>query len=275
MRSPRAVFSYLILSALSTPFLIMYVAFFIQAFSERISLGILPEGVGISNFNFLWRPIPWGLERTTVWEVLRNTVLYAGLSGGTVTVICLLGGYALSRMDFKGKTFFLSLQLLLHAFPGHILLIATFFLLLYMKLLYTIPGVALARASIEIPLGIMMAKGFFDAVPWDLERAAMVDGCSRIELWSKIFLPMIGPGIAAVFIWGFIFAWHEFIYVYTFLPGTVRLMSTLIQAMIATETLPVGLLAAMSLFYMAIPLIFFVILQKALLKVPVLGGKGL
>ncbi|KPV64347.1 MAG: Trehalose/maltose transport system permease protein MalG [Candidatus Bathyarchaeota archaeon BA1] len=275
MRSLKRASPYLVLGLVSLPPLIMYLAFFVQSFSERISLGIIPIGVGISNFNFLWRPIPWGLEKTTIWEVLRNTILYAGASGGTVTIICLLGGYALSRMSFKGKGFFLSLQLLLHAFPGHILLIAVFFLLLYLKLLYTIPGVATARASIEIPLGIMMAKGFFDAVPWDLERAAMVDGCGRFGVWLKIFLPLIKPGIAAVFIWGFIFAWHEFIFVFTLLPGAVRLMSTLIQAMIATEVLPTGLLAAVSLFYMLPPLMFFIILQKALLKVPVLGGKGM
>lgn len=274
MRPLKDVFPYLVLSLVSLPFLIMYLAFFVQAFSERISLGIIPTSLGISNFNFIWRPIPWGLEKTTIWEVLRNTVLYAGASGGTVTMICLLAGYALSRMTFRGKDFFLSLQLLLHAFPGHILLIAIFFLLLYLKLLYTIPGVAIARASIEIPLGIMIVKGFFDAVPWDIERAAMVDGCGRLGVWLKIFLPLIKPGIAAVFIWGFIFAWHEFIFVFTLLPGTVRLMSTLIQAMIATEVLPAGLLAAISLFYMAPPVMFFVILQKALLKVPILGVKG-
>jgi len=276
MRRLKGVPLYLVLGLVSAPFLVMYLAFFLQAFSEEISLGVIPRGIGISkNFGFLWKPIPWGLERTTIWEVLLNTLLFAGASGGTVTIICLLAGYALSRIDFRGKGFMLSLQLLLHAFPGHILLIAIFFLLFYLRLLYTIPGVAIARASIEIPLGIWMVKGFFDAVPSDVERSAMVDGCNRFQVWQKIFLPLLKPGMAAVFIWGFLFAWHEFIFVYTLLPGTVRLMSTLIEALVATEVMPPGLLAAVSLFYMLPPLTLFVFLQKALLKVPILGGKGM
>ena len=103
----------------------------------------------------------------------------------------------------------------------------------------------------------------------------MIDGCTRLQVWYKIFLPLVKPGIAAVFIWGFLFAWHDFIYVYTLLPGTVKLLSTLIQSLIATEVIDYGYLAALSVFYMVPPLVLFVYLQKALLKVPIFGGKGL
>jgi inositol-phosphate transport system permease protein len=167
------------------------------------------------------------------------------------------------------------MQLILHAISGQILLIAIFFLLLYTKLLYKIPGVALARASLEIPLGVWMIKGFFDAVPWDIERSAMIDGCTRFQIWYKIFLPLIKPGIGAVFIWGFLFAWHDFIYVYTLLPGTVPLLSTLVQGLLATEVVDYGVIAAISLFYMLPPLFLFVFLQKALMKAPIMGGKGM
>jgi len=268
------ILPYLILGLISLPFLIMYVAFFLQAFSERLTSGIIPVKVGFSNFSFLWRPIPWGLEDISIWAVLLNTLLFAISSGTVVMFICSLAGYAVSRLQFRGREFILSLQLLLHAFPGHILLIGIFFLLLYIGLLYTIPGVALARASLEIPLGIWIAKGFFDAIPWDIERAALVDGCNRFQLWSKVLLPLVKPGLAAIFIWGFLFAWHDFIYVYILLPRGLKLMSTLIQGLVATEVVDYGLLSALSLFYMLPPLTLFVFLQKALLKAPILGGKG-
>jgi inositol-phosphate transport system permease protein len=238
-------------------------------------LGVIPKELGFSNFKFLWEPIAWGLEKTTMWTALGNTLLFAVTSGLVVTIICMLAGYALSRIEFRGKNLFLVLQLFLHAVPGQILLIAIFFLLFYTKLLHKIPGVALARASLEIPLGIWMAKGFFDGVPWDVERSAMIDGCTRFQIWYKIFLPLVKPGIAAVFIWGFLFAWHDFIYVYTLLPGTTKLMSTLIQTLLATEVVDYGYLAALSLIYMIPPLALFVFLQRALLRVPVFGGKGI
>ena len=266
---------YILLSLIAIPFLIMYIAFFAQAFSKGISLGIIPQKLSFSNFSFLWSTIPWGLEKTRIWGIFLNTFLFASISGLTVTVVCTLTGYALSRIEFRGKAFFLSMQLILHAVSGQILLIAIFFLLLYTKLLYKIPGVALARASLEIPLGVWMAKGFFDTVPWDIERSAMIDGCNRFQVWYKIFLPLIKPGIGALFIWGFLFAWHDFIYVYTLLPGTVPLLSTLVQGLLATEVVDYGVIAAISLFYMLPPLFLFVFLQKALMKAPIMGGKGI
>jgi inositol-phosphate transport system permease protein len=265
---------YILLLLIAAPFLTMYIGFFLRAFGERMVLGVIPERWGVNNFRFLWQPIAWGLEKTTMWAALGNTMLFATVSGFIVTVICMLAGYALSRIEFRGKTFFLVLQLILHAVPGPILLIGIFFLLLYIRLLHQIPGVALARAALEIPLGIWMAKGFFDGIPWDVERAAMIDGCTRFQVWYKIFLPLVKPGIAAVFIWGFLFAWHDFIYVYTLLPGTIKLMATLIQNLLATEVVDYGYLAAMSLVYSLPPLILFIFLQRALLKVPIFGGKG-
>lgn len=273
-RGWNRIAAYLILAVIVAPFLTMYVGFFLRAFGKGIMLGILPKEFSFTNFRFLWEPIAWGLGQTTFWAVLGNTMAFAVTSGVVVTVICMLAGYAVSRIEFQGKNLFLTLQLFLHAVPGQILLIAIFFLLLYIKLLHKIPGVALARASLEVPLGIWMAKGFFDGVPWDVERSAMVDGCTRFQVWYKIFLPLVKPGIAAVFIWGFLFAWHDFIYVYTLLPGTVKLMSTLIQSLLATEVIDYGYLAALSLIYMIPPLSLFVLLQWALLKVPVFGGKG-
>jgi inositol-phosphate transport system permease protein len=265
---------YILLLLIAAPFLTMYIGFFLRAFGERMVLGVIPERWGVNNFRFLWQPIAWGLGKTTMWAALGNTMLFATVSGFIVTVICMLAGYALSRIEFRGKTFFLVLQLILHAVPGQILLIGIFFLLLYIRLLHQIPGVALARAALEIPLGIWMAKGFFDGIPWDVERAAMIDGCTRFQVWYKIFLPLVKPGIAAVFIWGFLFAWHDFIYVYTLLPGTIKVMATLIQSLLATEVVDYGYLAAMSLVYSLPPLILFIFLQRALLKVPIFGGKG-
>ena len=270
-----AALPYVLLVLVAAPFITMYVGFFLRAFGEGPQLGIFPERFGLSNFSFLWEPITWGLAETTIWVALANTILFASVSGAVVTVVCMLAGYAVSRIEFKGKNTFLVLQLFLHAVPGQILLIAIFFLLYYLHLLHKIPGIALARASLEIPLGVWMTKGFFDAIPWDVERAAMIDGCTRLQVWYKIFLPLVKPGVAAVFIWGFLFAWHDFIYVYTLLPGTAKLMSTLIQILLATEVIDYGYLAAMSLLYMLPPLTLFVLLQRALLKVPIFGGKGI
>lgn len=266
---------YLVLGLVAAPFIAMYVVFFLQAFDCRLVTN--PSGClrpNVDSFSFLSEPIAWGLGQTTIWIVLRNTLFFATTSALVVTVTAMLAGYALSRIDFRGKGFFLAMQLVLHAIPGEILLIATFLLLFYMGLLNQIPGVAFARAALEIPLGVWLAKGFFDDIPLDVERAAMVDGATRLQAWYRVLLPLIGPGVATVFIWGFLMAWHDFIYVFTLLPGTTRVMATLIQNLLATEVVDYGYLAALSLVYTLPPMILFVYLQRTLITTPLGGGKG-
>jgi len=187
-------------------------------------------------------------------------------------LVCTLAAYALSRIEFRGKTLILGLQMLLRAFPGVLLLIGTFFVLLRLRLLYTIPGVILARMSMEIPYGVWIMKGFFDGVPWDIEWAALVDGCSRIQAWRKILFPLVIPGLLAISIFAFLAGWEDFVFAYILLPGETKVMSVLLQGLMATEVMDYGLLAAISLFYMAPAMIFFLIAQRALARVTIAGG---
>jgi len=148
----------------------------------------------------------------------------------------------------------------------------TFFVLFYLRLLYTIQGLVLVRMSMEIPYGVWIMKGFFDGVPWDIEWAALVDGCSRFQAWRRILFPLVRPGLLAVSLFGFLAGWEDFIFAYILLPGETKVLSVLIQGLIATEVIDYGVLAAMSLFYMAPAMIFFLIAQITLARVAIAGG---
>ncbi len=260
---------YIVLGVSSLPFFIMYSWLLMNSFSERVSFGFIPKGLTLENWSFLWAPIEWGLERTTIWRFLLNTILYAGGIAILQLVVCTLAAYAISRMEFRGKTLVLGLQLLLRAFPGVLLLIGTFFVLLYLRLLYTIPGVVLARMAMEIPFGVWVMKGFFDGVPWSVEWAALVDGCSRFGAWRQVVFPLVKPGLLAVSLFGFLAGWEDFIFAYILLPGETKVLSVLIQGLVATEVIDYGYLAAMSLFYMLPALIFFLLAQRALTRVAI------
>ena len=262
---------YIVLTVASIPFFIMYAWLIMNSFSKYVSFGFIPEELTLENWSFLWAPIPWGLEETTIWVVLLNTISYAGGVAVLQMLVCTLAAYALSRMEFRGKTFILGLQMLLRAFPGVLLLIGTFFVLMYTRLLYTIPGVVLVRMSMEIPYGVWIMKGFFDGVPWDIEWAALVDGCTRIRAWREIMFPLVKPGLLAVSIFAFLAGWEDFIFAYILLPGETKVLSVLLQGLMATEVMDYGLLAAMSLFYMTPALIFFLLAQRALAKVTIAG----
>jgi inositol-phosphate transport system permease protein len=263
---------YIALTLISIPFFIMYTWLVMNSFSEYVSFGFIPKEFTLKNWKFLWSPIPWGLEETSVWFVLLNTIIYASGIAVLQVLVCTLAAYALSRIEFRGKTLILGLQMLLRAFPGVLLLIGTFFVLLRLRLLYTIPGVVLARMSMEIPYGVWIMKGFFDGVPWDIEWAALVDGCSRFKAWRKIMFPLVKPGLLAISIFAFLAGWEDFIFAYILLPGETKVLSVLLQGLMATEVIDYGLLAAIALFYMTPAMIFFLIAQRALARVTVAGG---
>jgi inositol-phosphate transport system permease protein len=265
---------YLILTLGSLPFFIMYTWLIMNSFSKYVSFGLIPKEFTLENWSFLWSAIPWGLERTSIWTVLLNTIIYAGGVAVLQVLVCTLAAYALARMEFRGKTLILGLQMLLRAFPGVLLLIGTFFVLLRLRLLYTIPGLILARMSMEIPYGVWIMKGFFDGVPWDIEWAALVDGCSRIQAWRKILFPLVIPGLLAISIFAFLAGWEDFVFAYILLPGETKVMSVLLQGLMATEVMDYGLLAAISLFYMLPAMIFFLVAQRALARVTIAGVRA-
>ena len=263
---------YIVLTVSSIPFFIMYAWLIMNSFSKYVSFGLIPKEFTLENWQFLWSAIPWGLEKTSIWIVLLNTVLYASGVACLQVLVCSLAAYALSRMEFRGKTLILGLQMLLRAFPGVLLLIGTFFVLLRLRLLYTIPGVVLARMSMEIPYGVWIMKGFFDGVPWDIEWAALVDGCTRLKAWRKIMFPLVKPGLLAISIFAFLAGWEDFIFAYILLPGETKVLSVLLQGLMATEVIDYGLLAAIALFYMTPAMLFFLVAQRDLARVTIAGG---
>lgn len=262
------------------PIWFMYLGLVSQAFSPRVTLGVIPSGFTIENWRFLWTNITMGLkEYPTIWPIALNSLYLALGTALIVSLISGLGGYALSRMEFLGRNEMMQFILALHAFPSVVLLIALFVLLhrlgLYGKGFITLTGVMVTKAALEIPMGAWIMKGFFDNVPWDVEWAALVDGCSRFKAWRKVVLPLVLPGFAAVALFAFLSGWAEFIMVYTFVREEEWYpLSAFIYNLIGEfKFIDWGLLAAVSLFYAIPTLIFFALSQKLLLRIYVGGIK--
>ncbi|KYH36553.1 MAG: sugar ABC transporter permease [Candidatus Bathyarchaeota archaeon B24] len=261
------------------PILSMIAWLIVQSFSEGPTSGLIPRGFTFENFRFLWHPIRFGLsEYPNIWPIVGNSLI---LAVGTVAFeipVAALAGYALSRMKFPGRVATMKLIVALHAFPGVILLIALFYILnrlgLYGKGILTLIGVALVKAGLGVPMDTWILKGFFDGIPWELEWAAMVDGCSRFQTWRKILLPIITPGISAVAIFSFMGGWGEFLLAYTYIkrrefyPISVFLYSVIGEFVFVDW----GLLAAVALFYMIPILVFYALTQKTLLKLQLVGA---
>ena len=111
-----------------------------------------------------------------------------------VVTVSTLAGYYLSRFEFPGRAGYLQGLLVLHAFPAMTLIIPIFLMMYWIGLLDTLTGVILVIAALELPFAIFVMKGFFDAVPWDIEMSAMTDGASRRQAFCMVVLPQVQVG---------------------------------------------------------------------------------
>jgi inositol-phosphate transport system permease protein len=281
---------YILLTILTVPVFVGYVWIIISTFSSR-TYGLVPVdaegnfgGLTLANWSFLW-------EDPNIWLVTLNTLLLSGLLTIGVVLISALGGYALSRISFPGRRTFLAGTLILHAFPSVTLLISIYFVLRWISNIpligkglpiiggfgyNTVGGVALVMVALSLPLGMWLMKGFFDNVSWDMERAALIDGCSRLRVWWEIMLPSIKPGIAALAIFTFITGWGAFLIPYTFITDQEKSTLAAYLNSLMGDTAPVNYsrVAAVGLFQLFPVLIFFIFTQEYLLSIFGGGSKG-
>jgi len=256
------------------PIMMGYAWLFLNSFSEVLVFGLIPERLTLQNWSFLWKPpSPW---YPSLWRCFANSMFLA--LGMVVAVVgtSTPAAYVLSRMKFPGRAAILAGTLILHAFPGITLLIALFFVLRFLGLLDSVVGVFLIRAALMMPFAIWVMKGFFDNIPWDVERAALVDGATRIQTWYKVMLPQVKQGIGAISVFAFLAGWAEYIFVLTFIRRMDNwTMASYVNALIGDwRFLDYGLLAAVSLFYLFPVLLFFLFAQRYLLHMTVGGMKG-
>ncbi|MCP4165594.1 MAG: carbohydrate ABC transporter permease [Chloroflexi bacterium] len=274
---------YILLSISIIPIVIGYAWIIIATFSWRTE-GLLPldadgniGGFTLAHWSFLRDPM--------IWNATLNSFLIAISMVIGVGFIASLTGYALSRMNFGGRKGFLGMAMILHAFKPEMLLISIFQVLLFigtMPLLggkfgfNTIGGVALVMITLELPLGIWLMKGFFDNIPWDMERAALIDGASRFRVWWEIIIPQIKPGLAALAIFTFITGWNAYLVPFTFTIGTkvANLPVFLYQFSTDTGHGSWNAVAALGLFQLLPILIFFIFTQEMLLNIYGGGSKG-
>ena len=188
-------------------------------------------------------------------------------------------------MKVAGRKVFLTGTLVLHAFKAEMLLIAIFFVLRWLGGIpliggfigfNSVGGVALVMIALELPLGIWLMKGFFDNLPWDMERAALIDGASRFRVWWQIMLPQVRPGLAALSLFTFISGWNAYLVPFTFTVGTRVANMPVFLSQLISDTAPTNwnLVAAVGMFQMIPLIIFFIFTQELLLNIYAGGSKG-
>ncbi len=262
-----------LLAAASAPLVLMYVFLVIETVGEAPPGQLLPDGFTLENWRFLWEDLP---GKANIWAVTLNTFIFASATTVIVLAVSSTAGYALSRINLPFRAYFLAGVLVLHAFPTVTLIIAIFLVLQMIGLYNTLTGVILVKASLELPLGIWIMKGFYDTVPWEIEMAGVQDGASRFTVWRRLILPQVTPGILALGVFSFLAGWSEFILPQVLAPDNkVQVLSVYLAGLIADDyDLNFALFKSIGLFYVIPVVILYLFFQDKLMNIYGGGTKG-
>ena len=156
-----------------------------------------------SNFVDIWSMAPMG-------KYLGNSIIVAG--GSTlIAMICgIPAAYALARMKFKGQTAFLGFIIVSQMFAPVVLLIGIYKVIKFLHLTNTLLGLIFINAAFNQAFTVWLLRGTFMSISAEMEQAATIDGCNRVQAMFKILLPVAAPGIVTTLIFIFINAWNEF-----------------------------------------------------------------
>ncbi|WP_375386092.1 carbohydrate ABC transporter permease [uncultured Microbacterium sp.] len=197
---------------------------------------------------------------------LRNSIVVAG---GTVILSIALGFFAaaaVSRFRFRGRRTIMVVILAVQMLPGTALLIPTFLLFNAAGLLGNFFGLMLAYVAAVLPFSIWVMRGFFLAVPKEIEEAAMVDGANTWVILTRVLFPLVAPGVIATSIFAFIAAWNDYLVAYTFMKDQAMYTLPVWLASFTTPTTGTdvgGQMAGSVLFSLPV-IIFFLIIQRNL-----------
>jgi N,N'-diacetylchitobiose transport system permease protein len=194
-------------------------------------------------------------------DLLNSIIITLGAVAGAI-VVGFLAALAIARFRFAGRKAIILIVLGVQMVPLVAVLIPLFLMMQGFGLTKNLGGVTIVYIGLVLPYTIWTLRGFISGIPRELDEAALIDGCTRAQVFWRIILPLTGPGLVATSVYGFIAAWNEFIIINTFNDqADQNLMAWLLQNQTQRGTFWGPLMAGSILT--AIPVvIFFLIIQR-------------
>ena len=219
-----------------------------------------------------WFPAPFTLDnfkdaiaRPYFLEDVRNSLVIVGVMLVLALLISFLAAVATARFGFRGRNAFLVMIIGVQMVPLNALIIPLYLMLDGVVQTDALPGVIAVYLAVVLPFMIWTLRGFVANIPAELEESAMIDGCTRVGAFFRITFPLVGPGLVATAIFGFIQAWNEYIIAYVLLSSPGNQTLTVWLASFTTNHGPEWgpLMAAATLT--GLPVVaFFLLLQRYL-----------
>ncbi|MBV9091249.1 MAG: carbohydrate ABC transporter permease [Mycobacteriaceae bacterium] len=163
---------------------------------------LIPSSVTFANYRGVFRGDLFG-------PALRNSIGIGLITTAIAVVIGGMAAYAIARLEFPGKRLLIGVALLIAMFPQISLVSPLFDISRALGLFDTWPGLIIPYITFALPLAIYTLSAFFREIPWDLEKAAKMDGATPLQAFRKVIAPLATPGIVTAAVLVFIFAWND------------------------------------------------------------------
>jgi multiple sugar transport system permease protein len=192
---------------------------------------------------------------------LVNSIGIGAISTLIAVVLASMAAYAVARLQFPGKSVLIGMALLIAVFPQIALVTPMFSIERSLGLFNTWPGLIIPYVAFGLPLGIYTLSAFFREIPWELEKAAKMDGATPFQAFVKVIAPLAAPGMVTTAILVFFACWNDFLFAISFTstnasrtaPASIAYFSGSSQF-----TVPTGPIAAAAVV-ITIPIIIFVL----------------
>jgi len=161
-----------------------------------------------------WENLVGILSTPMFWRLLRNSVLLMLATTAGVVFVCGLAAFVFARLEFRSKGWLFNLFTVGLMFPINVAILPVYFVLRQMDemgipLLDSLVGVCLVQIAFNLSGNIMILRGFFTALPAELQDAAYIDGCNNFDFFWRILLPLERPALAAVAALTMIVSWND------------------------------------------------------------------
>jgi multiple sugar transport system permease protein len=213
------------------------------------------------------------LAQTPFLKYMRNSTIISVSTTLASLVFGCLGAYALARLRFPGRALIARGLIFTYLVPQSLLFIPLFAVLSTLSLIDSRTGLTLAYLGFTVPFSTWLLLGYFRSVPFELEEAALVDGCSRLSALVRIILPMSLPALAVVAFFSFTQAWNEFLYANVFVNSVeARTITTGLTLFIVEDVFFWGPMMGAACLATLPPLLLYLIFQRWVVKGLTLGA---
>ena len=202
-------------------------------------------------------------------KYFKNSLYIAVVTSAVVVFLGILGGYALAKLRFKGRTVINEIFFFVYMFSGILLIVPLYKLLAAMGLRNTHEAVIICMVIQTLPTAIYMTRSFFETIPDELEEAGRVAGLSRLGIIFRIVVPLSISGLISVFVYAFMIAWNDVLFASIFLDSPDKMTITIgLNSLFNTPDYIWGRMMAASLVS-SLPIVIMYGISQSLIK----GGR--